>query len=569
MVRTSIFLVIILLINLFPINLLTVYAGCPLCEKGVSTRRISMISTTIEYVKLRSDYYVLRDYYIRLKTFGYNPPASAGDLLLAIGDILDDIRVLIDDGEVGDASYRIKVARKLINDLNTSLNEFMSHSYPNRWIYQFYGNSFNSILNMVSFMLIIAPYTSFGTMYMDELMEIKYKVSSLINDLNSTNLAVLEGALRDMDTLVRKYRLLFNLDKIDPFKPYITYEYVYGFKANLLHLLDVVGDVINHSKIGWVVEAYRESLPRMLSYIKIGDVFLFVQGDYRAAYYFYALVDGYLRYFIDNRFILYGNTSVYSIELDVGRPIIYLVDDGGSVSVAVILRELLFFLDVDGDGYINDDEIVASLDLSTAGWDIASVDGGRAKYLFSNYFLNISVSMDLQPNIYVWNPITGVGEPIIIGNYSIPITFSLHTNYRGLDDVRPGLVIEVVVARQGASIRWDHFLSVDSLNIDAGGGTLMSIFFPQYNPGFWRNSIYIFNFTAPPDTYDILLIPMVDGVGGYSVTMWIRPGVSRDWLSTLFDYISTHYILIIFFVAVAAAFILLYLVRFWYIWDVT
>lgn len=568
--RGKYFIIVLVLIALLMASLYSIVGLCPLCRRGVTTLSLNKVRYLGEYSRLKMRYEYLLTLYSRLVSSGYDLPFNVSNELDTVSILLENIYKQVNNSEFVGIDGLLTISDVLLNDTNQSLFNYMVGIRPNRWLAKHYFNEYLSLLNKIDIMLEIMSHGYFGGDYKELLLGIKNGVKNLLNGIYYYSVAVHEAKLLDYRGIIDRVWLQLGLDKVFNDVGGLDWGELYGYRVNILNLIKVAGEIINESKDVSLKITYRDSLSKALYLLKEGDEAFFVHGDYYAAKYIYSLVDGYLRYYIDNKDIISHNRSLYKLFVDSSSPILYINDPvSNHTSVLLILDKILLYRDIDGNRVIDPDEVIGEVHLCNALWSVRRF-GSETIYTFSNYFINISVLIGGDSYKGFDSLSLGFGEVLFESSSTEFIQVNYSVSREVLGDVGGAVVFKVVTDQPELGLRWDHFLFTDSFNLDKFPNTpVLSVYMKLYGYRGNRYLIYLYNESCCPKTYEIILFPVTIN-GGYvgSLSIWVKGGVYMNWWDYYFSASISYIPLIILIILFIAAIVLVYRIRYVYLIDI-
>jgi len=573
MSRVYLFTFSVLISIAFAIIFQPVYINgfCPLCEKGTSTKSLSSYELMSRYMVLLHSYSYYRLVYSRLIEYGYSIPSNLTILFESGDNLFSLVRSLIQEDEY------IRVRRLLLNlkillgDINLSLTDYLESNYPNPMISRFYRASYKELITKIDLVTyLLSTYNeSLNKALIDKLDLFRYSIKRLLNNPHMYSLYEHESTLRNADLFIWRVWLILNLDKTT-INQYLDRDYLLAMRNNINNLLNKVSrihsvsDILNNSS--WALSNF----PRLIDFLNLGDHALFVDNDVRRAYYSYFLVDGYLRYFIDNKDIFFNNLSHFELGIGEKFPYLLVLDTSpNNTLIIVAIDKVVLYKDIDGDGLIDPEEVVGEIALENALWYVEDV-GHIRKFSFSNVYLNISVwvgdyGSEVSGSIYPFS------ERPLSGPWIKTIKVSYNLNEELFEGVDSALVVKVVDLEGGLNLRWDHFAATDSFNLDKFRNVpRVSIYINQFPTVNTRNIVVLYNKSCCPDIYEIALVPVSieDNTMEYHYELWIKSGIR---ITDLDFYLSELYKvspLLFLLIAIILSLILAYSVRYAFLVDI-
>jgi len=565
------FSVLISIVFVIIFNPVYIYGFCPLCEKGVSTRSLSSYELMSRYMGLLHSYSYYRLVYSRLIEYGYSFPSNLTILFESGDNLFDLVRSLILENEYIRARRLLSNLNILLRDINFSLTEYLESNYPNPMISRFYRASYKKLIAKIDLVIHLLSTNNeyLNKALINKLNLYRYIIKRLLNNPYMYSLYEHESTLRNVDLFTWRVWLILNLDKTT-FNQYYDRDYLLAMRNNINNLLNKVSRICSASDIlsnsSWALSNF----PRLIDFLNLGDHAFFVDNDMRKAYYSYFLVDGYLRYFIDNKDVIFSNLSHFKLEVGEKFPYLLILDPSSNNTLVIVaLDKVVLYKDIDSDGLIDPKEVVGEIDLENALWDVEDV-GHIRKFSFSNVYVNISVwvggcSSEVSSSIYPFSerPLSG---PWI---RTIKVSYNLNEElFKGVDSA---LVVKVVGLESGLNLRWDHFAVTDSFNLDKFRNVpRVSIYINQFPTVYTRSIVALYNRSCCPDIYEIALVPVSieDNTGEYHYELWVKSGIT---ITDLDFYLSELYKispLLFLLIAIILSLVLAYSVRYAFLVDI-
>ena len=558
-----IFIYVILTISLF--NIGVIKALCPICERGLSSRSIKKIGLAITLKKIKSRFLFLWGIYKRLLMFGYDLPSNLSNSLLLSKEMIIELEDSLSSGNLGEINLTIMALQHMISIANESMYGYISRAYPNPYLGRFYRSQYFRLLNKISFVYSLSRYIGMDEGIIDEIESLSNLVKRRINNLYGYSVLDHEEVIFAASEYVNRVWLLLNLDKIygDYFNG-ISYYRISSIRDNDYYLINVLSRVWGRNSDPDFVHAI---LNNSIYLFNAGDKLFFVYGKVAEAGYVYSLADGYMRYYLDVSKVFNKNIEYLHVSADMERPIIYLGEAGNVPILSMFPHAVIIFVDVNSNGYIDNDEIVGKIILDNASW-VVSRDNNKFTYRFNSYLVNITVEVSRKPSFELRSPIFLPIETPVVGDFSRVVRIKYVLNNKVFKGVGSALSLYVISYDSGMNYRWDHFMTIDSFNIDYyPGESALSLYFPDYLTKFSRSNMYLFNKSCCPSVYEL-------GISSYNlsttgnIVFWVRAGPVRGWWDRFLHSIPNFLPLYLLFTLVAIAVILLYLVRYAYLIDI-
>ena len=367
-------------------------------------------------------YYEINGVANRLVSIGLYPPLEFQDYMKAVEDVLSSLDMLMDTGEYGDVIKLSTLGLEILNEANETLNKFMRDTKPIADSFYYYRQRFSRIYNNTLVLLEIAEgiiYSDLDSLVPLDLNEVKetYSIAKEIRyNIYRFSIYDLETSAKYLERRIYRYYYVLGIQEGDISRDVEESDIIRRIKDLNSRLLDtynlILGKRLPRSNpIFGRLDLLRKVLVDAENLLlSKGDIYYaqyiiifcerqltFVDRVISNEYISPEAVEGY----VDDVFIRFkaGGNRVLLIERAIPRIYIYMDKDVESYRVTASL--LTLFRDLDGDGYMDEDEVISIIYLDELNWTMwfnESPGLVTINYVYKDSLFNITLSFRVSNN---------------------------------------------------------------------------------------------------------------------------------------------------------------------------
>ncbi len=366
--------------------------------------------------RLLLNYYEINGIANRLASMSLYPPLEFHDYMKTVEDILSSIDMLIDTGEYGDVIRLSTLGLEILSEANETLNKFMKDTKPIADSFYYYRQRFSRIYNNTLILLNIAKgimYSNLDSLIPINLSEVEevYSIAKEIRySIYKYSIYELESLAKYLERRIYRYYYTLGIREEDIFMDVDQGDIIRRIKDLNSRLLDIY-NLVMEKHLPRSHPIFRE-LSMLRNVLDDAEDMLLSRGDIYYIQYITIFCERRLTFVykafssenilletqkgsFDGFFIRFkiGGESLLLFDRSLPRFYIYLDKDVESYRVTVSL--LTLFRDLDGDGYMDENEIISIVYLDELNWTILLNEEGGLKtinYVNKDPLFNITLS---------------------------------------------------------------------------------------------------------------------------------------------------------------------------------
>ena len=391
------------------------------------------------YTKLLLKYYEVNGVANRLSSINLYPPLEFHDYMKIVEDILSSLDILMESGDYRDAIELSSTGLEVLRKANETLNKFMMDEKPIGDSFYYYRQWFSRIYNNTLILLEIAEGIQFSDLDnlipldIDEVRDVYSIARDMRYNLYRHSIFDLESSARYLERKIYRYYYILGINEGDISWDVEESDVIRRVRDLNSRLLDTY-NLMLEMRYPRSNPVFKK-LDMLRKVLDDAETLLLSKGDIYYAQYIIMFCDRQLTFvdrvisnknimlesvkgYIDNSFIRFkDNDMVLLVERSIPRIYIYFDENRGSYRVTVSL--LTLFRDLDGDGYMDENEVISLIYLDELNWTMwfnESPGSTIINYAYTGSSLNITLSFRIS-NMGYEDENTDVLEECLVSLY--------------------------------------------------------------------------------------------------------------------------------------------------------